>query len=208
MTNREPDRDSDQRLLEAIQEFVAAHRDPALQRFQAGIAHWGSAWSGVKPQQLPAAQTLTRALAHTTPETHPLTALFERESPWRKWEQSYSKADAVVGEDMLAGYGFAEVIGKQGPFVSTRVRSGIGVWGPNIIYPPHRHQAEEVYLLLAGSAEFQLGEGEILTKEMRATGEAVQVPSMTTHGFRTLEEPLVVFYIWQAGDLREKSTFG
>ena len=34
-----------------------------------------------------------------------------------------------------------------------------------------------------------------------------EIKSMRTHAFRTLEEPLSVFYIWQAGDLREKSSF-
>lgn len=57
---------------------------------------------------------------------------------------------------MLSGYGFAEVIGERGPFVSKRVRSGIGVWGPNIDHPAHHHMAEEVYVPLAGSAEITL----------------------------------------------------
>ena len=108
---------------------------------------------------------------------------------------------------MLAGYGFAEVVGKHGPFVSERVRAGIGVWGPNIDYPAHRHEAEEIYVIAGGSAEFRLGdEGEEETVVKRA-GDAVYVRSMLTHGFRTLSEPLAVFYVWQAGDLREKSSF-
>ncbi len=105
---------------------------------------------------------------------------------------------------MLAGYGFAETIGKQGPFISTRVRAGIGIWGPDIDYPAHRHEAEEVYVLLAGSARFQRGQDP---SERKSAGDVVHIPSMTAHGFRCGTEPLALFYIWQAGDLREKSTF-
>ena len=202
-----PDRDADQRLLEAIQSFVAGHPNRDVQRFQDGVAEWGHDWSGVTPGHLRAADTLSETLTYTIPETHHLVSLFNDERNSRKWEQSYTKSADLVGDDMLSGYGFAEVIGKHGPFVSTRVRSGIGVWGPNIDYPVHRHRAEEVYVLLAGSAEFELDEGENARIGVRRTGDAVYVPSMLSHGFRTKAEPLVVFYIWQAGDLREKSSF-
>ena len=194
----------DQRLLKGILSFVAAHPDPAVGRFKEAVANWGSDWRAVPARHLPAAETLGATLDLTTAETRPLVALFEAEKATRKWEQSYTKADDVVGEDMLSGYGFAEVIGKLGPFVSTKVRSGIGVWGRGIDYPPHQHAAEEVYIVLAGSAEFMLDGGPY---ERRRAGDVVHVSSMRRHGFRTTEDPLTVFYIWQAGDLREKSTF-
>lgn len=201
------DRQADQRLLDAILAYVASHESGAVQHFKDGIANWGDQWSPVPPAYLPAADTLVETLVSTTPQTHDLAVLFDREKSTRRWEQSYTRSDGVVGEDMLSGYGFAEVIGKRGPFASTRVRAGIGVWGPGIDYPAHRHAAEEVYVLLGGSAEFHLGEGDETAVEMRHAGDAVFVPSMLTHGFRTRQEPLAVFYIWQAGDLREKSTF-
>lgn len=199
-----PDRDSDRRLLEAILGFVAAHPSPAVMPFRNAVADWGEDWSAVTPAHLPSADLLEAAVSGAIAETRALIALFARERASRKWEQSYSKADGVVGDDMLSGYGFAEVIGKRGPFLSTRVRAGIGIWGPRIDYPPHRHRAEEVYVLLSGSADFALGDAPLETKR---AGDAVLVPSMLSHGFRSRHEPLVVFYLWQAGDLREKSTF-
>nr|MDJ0970654.1 dimethylsulfonioproprionate lyase family protein [Kiloniellales bacterium] len=116
--------------------------------------------------------------------------------------------DAVVGEDMLAGYGFVEVVGVHGPFLSTRVRAGIGVWGPDIVYPPHRHRAEETYIVVAGAAEFMVGEDPKASASKRIVGDVVHVPSMTTHGFRTRDDPVAVLYLWQGIDLREKSSFG
>lgn len=200
-------RPSYERLRDAIQAFVDEHPHSGVLPFKEGIANWSVVWNEVATNDLPATGFLQPSLSLTHAETHALAALFEAERANLKWEQSYSKADGVVGEDMLSGYGFAEVIGKRGPFVSDDVRAGIGVWGPNIDYPLHRHEAEEVYIVLAGSARFQLGDGDNAASEVRRAADVVHVPSMLTHGFATLEEPLVVFYIWRAGDLREKSSF-
>ncbi len=193
-----------QHLLDAILEFVEQHSHPDIQRFRENVMAWGNEYCSVEPHYLPATDYLTTALNYTAKETHSLTSLFNQYRGQLRWEQSYTKADSMVGDDMLKGYGFAEVIGKNGPFVSAKVRAGIGVWGAEISYPSHQHQAEEAYLVLAGSAEFQLDDGAF---EPKNTGNVIYVSPMQTHGFRTRELCLVVFYIWQAGDLREKSTF-
>ena len=105
---------------------------------------------------------------------------------------------------MLANYGYAEIIGKQGPFLSARVRAGIAVYGAGINYPLHYHRAEEIYVVLAGAAAFRLGENEPV---LRTVGELIHHPPLMKHGLHTKEEPLVIFYLWQGGDLREKPTF-
>ena len=58
-----------------------------------------------------------------------------------------------------------------------------------------------------GQAFDPLGRGEAASARSCTAGDVVYVPSLQTHGFRTKTEPLVVLYIWQAGDLREKSDF-
>ena len=191
------DRRSDQRLLDAIQAFVATHPDPGVQRFRDGVADCGSEWTPVAPRHLHAADTLTRALPLAAAGTRALASLFEREKASRKWEQNFAKVDAVTDDAMRAGYGSVEIIGKCGPFVSGRVLAGIGVWGPNIAYPPHQHPAEEVYVVLAGGAEFLLGEGDEASWTKRRAGDVVHVPSMMAHGIRTRRDPLAVFYMWQ-----------
>ncbi len=199
---------ADRQLLAAIHAFVTASRLPDIDRFRAGVLDWGNAWLEVVPQHLPAADTLASIPPTATAETRPLIAAFARHRRTRKWEQSYTKADRLVGDDMLASYGFAEVIGKWGPFVSDKVRSGVGIYGANILYPRHHHAAEEIYVCLAGTAEFFLGGDDDTSTVTPGPGDAVYVPSRLPHGFRTREEPFVVFYIWQSGDLRETSTFG
>ena len=194
----------DRLLLEAMSGFILQHNSPAVAGFKPAIRAWGKVWREVGESHLPAADLLTDSLATSTTETHNLLCLFEQYKHRLLWEQSYRKADAVVSDAMLDAYGFTEIIGNRGPFVSDRIRCGITVWGPGIVYPRHQHGAEEIYMLLAGSAQFHIGEAP--ERSCRA-GEVVLVESMTTHGFRTTDETLVVCYLWQAGDLREISHF-
>jgi mannose-6-phosphate isomerase-like protein (cupin superfamily) len=200
------DRNADHRLLDEIQSFVAGWPHPTMQHFAEGVADWGSDRIEVAPQMLPVAEIVVECLAHTNADTHELLSAFIDTAASRKWEQSYTKADAVSSK-MLAGYGYAEVISKLGPFVSDRTRAGIGVWGSAITYPPHRHAAEELYLVLGGGAEFLLGEEGSDEIAWRGPGEMVHVTPHLRHGFRTQDQPLALFYVWRDGDLREKSTF-
>ena len=60
-------------------------------------------------------------------------------------------------------------------------------------------------IVVAGSARFRIGEAE---ESRCSTGDVVHVESNTPHGFRTTDQSLVVYYLWQAGDLRQISSFG
>ena len=194
----------DRLLLKAISGFVLRHNNPAVAGFKSAIRDWGDTWQDAGEAHLPAADLLTSSLATTSASTRDLLSLFEQNKHRLFWEQSYRKADGVVSDALLAAYGFAEIIGNQGPFVSDRIRCGIAAWGPDIVYPRHQHRAEEIYILLAGSAEYSVGDA---TESYYGAGDVVFVKSMTIHGFRTRDEALVVCYLWQAGDLREISTF-
>ena len=193
----------DRHLLAAVNNFVQRHNSSFVEKFKPGLRDWGDAWTGVGEAYLPAAGFLTSALTTTHPETHDLLTLFEQHRHRLLWEQSYRKTDGVVSDALLDGYGFAEIVGSRGPLVSNRIRCGIGVWGPDIVYPHHRHKAEEIYILLAGSAEYSVAD----EKKCYRAGDVVFVESMAVHGFRTTTETLVVCYLWQTGDLREISSF-
>lgn len=120
------------------------------------------------------------------------------------WEQSYRAKDNVVGKEMLNGYGFAEIVGKWGPFISESIRAGIGIWGPEINYPIHQHQADEIYSVLDGSTRFIVGNEDPVWK---IAGESLFIPSNLPHGFSTTGQALIVLYFWKGGDLRQISSF-
>lgn len=194
----------DRQLLSAVIDFTLAQPHAELERFEAALLDWGNHWQALTPAYLPAADLLTDSLSSANAQTRDLLALFEQHRQRLLWEQSYRKADGLVSDAMLAAYAFAEIIGYNGPFVSQRIRCGIGIWGAEIDYPRHRHGAEEVYITLAGAALFKIGDSE---ERLCQAGDLVLVESQTAHGFRSLEQGLVVLYLWQAGDLREVSRF-
>lgn len=196
---------ADLELLDAVRDFALDHPHPAVGKFKPSMRAWGDTWQAVTPAYLAAADFLGATSVSAGPRTEALLAVFERHKKRLRWEQSYKKEEGLVPDAMLAGYGFAEIIGQQGPFVSERIRAGIGIWGPDIVYPNHRHKAEEVYVVLTGSAEFTVGAAE---ENRHSAGDVVYVESNTPHGFRTTGQNLVVYYLWQAGDLRQQSNFG
>ncbi len=193
------------RLRDALIDFALTHPHPAVANFHAALEQRPRDYVDVAPRHLPAADHLAAALLAAEPRAGEMLALFAQHSDLLCWEQSYRGEDGAVDEAMLADYAFTEIIGKRGPFVSDRFRAGIGIYGPHIDYPRHRHHAEEIYSLLAGSADFLL-DGEY--GNWRAAGDLVHMPSNAWHGFRTGADALVIYYLWQGGDLREISTFG
>ncbi|MCP4386755.1 MAG: cupin domain-containing protein [Gammaproteobacteria bacterium] len=195
----------DLELLDAVCRFALEQESPVVEKFKASIRDWGDDWIDVSRDQLPVADLLDDALARAVPQTRALLETFVRRRTRLRWEQSYSKQDGVVSDAMLACYGFAEILGKQGPFVSDSIRAGIGIYGADIEYPMHRHHPEEIYIVLAGAADFMIGEKQGIRK---TAGDVVLMKSNTPHGFRTGDEALVIYYLWQGGNLREISNFG
>ena len=200
------DRAADRRLLDATLAYVEDHTDAKFDAFRSDVANWGEDWTGVAPARLRASDLFADALALAGSGTaeRALMSLYVEECASRYWEQSYSATDTAVGADMLAGYGYTEIVGKRGPFLSERIRAGVGVFAAGVDYPAHRHRAEELYVVLAGSGTFRL-DGR--PPERQAAGGVVHVPSQLVHGITMDVEPMAILYVWRGGDLREKSTF-
>ena len=194
----------DRCLLNALVSFVTTHSNPDVQLFRQSMLNLGSKWNAVEPAQSPTIDIFKKALNLANRNTREFMELFVGHCSTLRWEQSYTQEDRAVGNDMLSNYGFAEIIGKQGPFVSTRVRAGIAFYGPHLFYPPHRHQAEEIYAVLAGNATCQIEGNE---PAIRAPGDILYHAPQERHSLRTGENPLVIAYFWQGGDMREKPSF-
>ncbi len=194
----------DLELLTAVRDFTFLHPHPMIEKFKPGMRNWGDDWREIEPRQLPASEFVEPSLKHARALTRPLLQTFAEHCHRLHWEQTYGPDDKLVPRAMLDGYGFADVIGARGPFVSDRIRSGILVFGPGIDYPLHHHAAEEAYVLLAGNAEFSL-HGE--SPARRRAGDGVYVEPNRPHALRTRKKALVIFYLWQGGELRQKSEF-
>lgn len=116
-----------------------------------------------------------------------------------EWRQTYGAGD--FGAAFLERYGWTEVVGLRGPIPSQRVAAGFLLLGPEVTYPAHAHEAEEVYLPLSGRAWWQKGEDWRQVEPLTP----IHHPGWVPHAMRTETEPLLALYLWRGGDLAAKS---
>lgn len=154
----------------------------------------------VAPAVLPVCGVLGEAAAGAPARFAALVAGLRDGAVALRWGQTYGAGD--FGADFLRGYGWTELIGLRGPIASEAVAVGLLLLGPGVDYPPHAHEAEEVYLPLSGTALWMRGDAPHAPV---APGVAIRHPSWMPHAMRTGAEPLVAAYVWRGGDLAAKS---
>jgi hypothetical protein len=152
------------------------------------------------PRLLPVVAHLNGLVARSTPALSPLVQALADAADVLEWRQTYAAAD--FGPAFLERYGWTELIGQRGPIPSTHIACGFLMLGPDTDYPSHAHEAEELYLPLAGAALWmRAAEGFV----SRPAGLPIYHPSWMPHAMRTGAEPLLALYVWRAGDLAAKS---
>jgi hypothetical protein len=112
------------------------------------------------------------------------------------WRQTYDGRN--VAATSLDRYGWAELLGPYGLFASDTTRLGFLLLGRDTLYPAHAHAAEEVYLVLAGTADWQKGAEPWRPMPPGAT---IQHTPHLPHAMRTATEPLLAMYLWWGADL-------
>ena len=151
-------------------------------------------------RSLPVVSALEGLSRYAAPRTRALVEAIAALASELDWRQTYSSAD--FGERFLENYGFSEWIGRRGAFASDAIACGILILGPETEYPAHSHEAEELYLPLAGHASWRSAKSDW---RLLPPGTWIHHPSWTTHAMRTGAEPLLAAYLWRAGDLTAKS---
>jgi hypothetical protein len=151
-------------------------------------------------RSLPVVSALDGIERFAAPKTRALARAVAALASDLDWRQTYTSAD--FGERFLQNYGWSEWIGRRGAFESDAIACGVLLLGPETEYPAHSHEAEELYLPLAGRAWWRLAGSDW---RLRPPGTWIHHPSWTTHAMRTEAEPLLAAYVWRAGDLTAKS---
>jgi hypothetical protein len=153
------------------------------------------------PRQLAVCRSLHRVGSLAAPATQALVDLVARSADMLEWRQTYSASD--VGSAFLEGYGWTEFIGRRGPIPSERIACGVLLLGPHVEYPSHAHEAEEIYLPLAGAAHWRKGAGDFA---LLSPGTPILHRRWEPHAMRTGPDPMLALYVWTGGDLAAKST--
>ena len=130
----------------------------------------------------------------------PLVDALVETAPTLAWRRSYSSATA--GADFYENYGWSEFAGLTGPVPSQHLACGVLLLGPEVTYPPHRHEADEIYVPLVGTAQWQHGN---VDWKQEPPGTVIHHAPHVPHAMRTGSEPLLALYLWRSDDLAQSS---
>ena len=113
-------------------------------------------------------------------------------APALPWRQTAGYLD-VLSRDYLDNYGYVQLLGPNAIVEHPEVRVGIGLWGPHLNYPAHKHEAEELYHVLAGEPSFIDSDG---ASRVTRPGDAVHHPPWEVHSQDFGATPTVLLYCW------------
>lgn len=147
----------------------------------------------------PTCEWLESALAAAPPETEWLRdaiAPLARIAEWREGPRP-------GGPDWFdGGYAFFVLVGPDGRIPSPDCRIGLYLQRPGLPYPPHAHEAEELYLVISGTADWQAGERRFLARPRQLIHHEPGVP----HSMHTGDEPFLAIFVW-LGELEGRYWF-
>ncbi|WP_170346256.1 dimethylsulfonioproprionate lyase family protein [Ruegeria atlantica] len=181
-------------VLEAARQLHQAHPDLAA------FASWPDDLTptGLQPAHMPATDLVGDFGLDGVAPTHDLVAAIKASAHLAQWKHTYTAEE--VGADFLNRYGYYELFGPTGHFHSTQLRGYVGYWGAGLDYDWHSHQAEELYLTLAGGAVFRSDEDETFV----GPNQTRQHKSWQSHAMTTTDQPILTFVLWRGegmGDL-------
>ena len=122
-------------------------------------------------------------------------------APHAKWRDTYR--DTPIGEVLHAHFGTFEILGRDTPLQTDTMRGFLIYQTPGYYYPLHHHPAEEIYLVLAGEADFVVEDGE--TRRL-GPGDTSFHASNQPHALTTTDRSILANVLWR-GDIDIKPVF-
>ncbi len=110
------------------------------------------------------------------------------------WRQTYKNSG--IDQDFMDRFGCYTIIGPTGPFHSEQMRAWVVYMPAQLWYPFHHHPGEEMYLTLAGQAQF-LAQGE--PDKTMTEGDTSHHKPNQPHATRTEDTPFLAYVVWRNG---------
>ena len=183
-----------------IRKYLENVSDRRLNPF---LKNWPAVHSKLRqapPNHLPVLSFLPAVLETAHEQSEHIIQTLVSLSPKLAWGQTYSKED--FGPDFLERYGWTELIGQRGPIPSDQIACGFLLLGPQVVYPRHSHEAQEVYIPMTTETLWQRNNQEWT---QGAAGKPRHHASWEWHAMRTANQPLLALYLWRGGKLVQKS---
>jgi hypothetical protein len=189
------------RLLESLTAPVLA---PFLAGWPVSADERGAENIGPTPRgadaaaALPVLRWLPDVAADACAFASALVAALCETAPLLTWRQTYTSRE--LGMAFMQNYGWTEILGPRGSPTNGQVACGLLLLGPKTLYPLHRHEAEEIYVPLRGTADWQQGDA---VWRPRLPGTLIHHRSEEPHAMRTGASPLLALYLWQSANLSQ-----
>lgn len=149
--------------------------------------------------QIPATELVKNFPLCGNKETHQLVNIIRKTTLLTNWQRTYTEEE--VGSDFLNRYGYYELIGPKGHFYSKTLRAFIVYWGEQLTYDWHSHEAEEIYLVLAGSGLFKTKGKQTILK----ANDYCFHRSWQSHSMITSSEPIITLVLWFGKGIQDMS---
>ena len=190
---------ADVNIAGLIKELLESLRQPSLAPF---LAEWPPACEprATHASSLPVLRWLPEIAGDAAAFGVGLVAAVCRGAASLAWRQTYTADDLDAA--FLDNYGWSEILGGSGPLPSERIAAGFLLLGPSTHYPRHRHEAEELYLPLSGTAAWQ--QGDAVWRE-RPPGSLIHHARDEPHAMRSGANPLLALYLWRSANLAQKA---
>ena len=179
-------------LIEAVGADARAFAAPA---FEDGLAF-------VAPEaaRLPVLDRLPACAGTASPLTRRLVDAIVAGRDSLDWRRTYRAGDGL-GDGFLERYGWFNIVAPDGPFRSEETRVAVGYWSEGLRYLAHAHEPEELYVILAGEAQF-FAEGRA-PRTVRA-GDTVRHAPWQAHGMLMTPGPLLAMGVLRGAALSAK----
>jgi quercetin dioxygenase-like cupin family protein len=148
----------------------------------------------VVPYDIPAAHLLVSETGLISENYAELRDAFVAAGPLAHWRETYKGTD--IGQDFMDRFACYCLIGAGGAFTSQQMCAWVVYMPPRLHYPWHHHPGEEMYLTLAGEAEF-MREGH--ANKVLRPGQTSQHASNQPHAMETYDHPVMAYVVWRNG---------
>ncbi len=128
-----------------------------------------------------------------------LVEQFQAAAPELAWKRAY---DALASTPELEAYRehYAWVpiavpisLGYASPYAVDDMLVGFTIQAPNVVYPHHHHEAPELYGVISGAIDWEIGTGPRTTK---TAGDVIVHRSFESHSMITLDQPGLTWAAW------------
>ena len=127
-----------------------------------------------------------------TDKYHDFRDAFINAAPFAHWRETYKNTD--IGNDFMSRFGCYCLIGTNAPFYSKKMHAFVVYMPQELFYPWHHHPGEEMYLTIAGEAEFMKDKEE---NEFLQSGGVSEHKSNQPHAMKTHTNPVMAYVIWR-----------